>query len=257
MRWKCTVAYDGTEFEGWQSQPGGNTIQDFLERRLAVLMGAPVRIHASGRTDSGVHARAQVFHFDGHWPHGPETLLKALKCGYPRSIQVTQAEPVDAAFHGRYSVIGKRYTYHFYEGDAPPFETLYTCSLSHRRLDDAAMHACAATLIGVHDFSAFAARHRDVEAENPIKDLRRLDLVRHGPRITLTTEASGYLYKMVRSLAGALADAGFGKLSPADFTEILASRTRTNRVPTAPAEGLFLDRVFYPGDEAAMVPPCA
>lgn len=252
MRWKCTLAYDGTEFEGWQSQVSGNTIQDFIERRLTTLCEQPIRIHGAGRTDSGVHARAQVFHFENGWRHDAEALLKALRSGYPKCIQVYRAEAMDDTFHARYSAIGKRYTYHFFEGYAAPFETRYCYSLGHRRLDEARMRACAERLLGKHDFSAFGANPRDQREEDPVKDLRRLEIVREGPRLTLITEASGYLYKMVRSLAGALADAGLGKLDPADIDALLASRTRTNKVQTAPAEGLFFDRAFYPGDEAEM-----
>ena len=133
MRWKCTVAYDGTQFEGWQSQPGGNTVQDFIERRLSVLFKQRVVIHGSGRTDSGVHARGQVFHFDGDWPHGPEALLKALRVGYPDAIQVYRAEVVGADFHARFSATNKRYVYQFHEGYADPFHTRWYWSTGQRR----------------------------------------------------------------------------------------------------------------------------
>jgi len=245
MRWKCTVAYDGTDFEGWQSQPSGNTVQDHIERRLAWLFKQPVRIHASGRTDSGVHARGQVFHFDGDWAHKPEDLLAALRVGFPDSIQVYAAERVADDFHARFSATGKCYAYRFFEGDAPPFETRYCWSLGRRRLDLDAVNRAAAHLVGRHDFSAFSANPRDDREENPVKDLRRLEVVRDGPRLTLWTEASGYLYKMVRSLAGCLCEVGLGKLDPDELPAILASRTRTNRVMTAPARGLCMERVDY------------
>lgn len=246
MRWKCTVAYDGTQFNGWQSQPDGNTIQDYLERRLGFLCGAPVRIHASGRTDSGVHARGQVFHFDGDWPHGSAELLKALRVGYPQSIQVISAEPVADDFHARHSVMGKRYVYQMFEGWADPFCTRYHWSLGNWRPDLEAMNRAAALLLGEHDFSAFAANPRDDRKESPVKRLDRLDVHRNGNQLVLTTEASGYLFRMVRSLAGCLVDVGIGRLQVDEVAEILASRVRTQRVRTAPAQGLFLDRVFYP-----------
>lgn len=245
MRWKCTIAYDGTDYEGWQAQPSGNTIQDFIERRLGVLLGRRTRIYASGRTDSGVHARGQVFHFDGDWSHGPEALIRALRIGHPDSMQVYAAELVDDEFHARFSAVGKRYTYSFYEGYADPFETRFCWSMENRRLDVDAMNAGALHLIGKHDFSAFTANPRDNREDQPVKDLRRLEVVRNGPRVQLITEADGYLFRMVRSLAGCLADVGNGKLKPDDLVDILASRRRTNYVQTAPARGLCLQEVFY------------
>ena len=245
MRWKCTVAYDGTAFEGWQSQPSGNTIQDFLEARLSVLMKTRVVIHGSGRTDSGVHARGQVFHFDGEWAHSAEDLLKALRVGYPDSIQVNAAEVVDDTFHARFSAVGKRYVYQFFEGFADPFETRWYWSSGYRKLDVASMNAAAARLLGRHDFSAFTANPRDGREDDPERDLRTLRVERDGPRLRLIAEADSFLFRMVRSLAGCLFDAGIGKLDADAVSEILDSRVRTNRVQTAPACGLSLEEVFY------------
>jgi len=245
MRWKCTVAYDGTQFEGWQSQPGGNTVQDLLQARLAFLFKQPVVIHGAGRTDSGVHARGQVFHFDGDWPHGPEALLKALRAGYPDAIQVHAAEAVADDFHARFSATRKRYVYQFHEGHAGPFDTRWHWSAGNRRLDVERMNAAAAGLLGRHDFSAFTANPRDGREDDPVRELLVLHAERAGPRVLLTAEARSFLFRMVRSLAGCLFDAATGKLSPDDVVEIRDSRVRTNAVQTAPARGLFLDRVWY------------
>jgi tRNA pseudouridine38-40 synthase len=245
MRWKCTVSYDGTAFEGWQSQPSGQTIQDHLQRRLAYLFKGPVVVHGSGRTDSGVHARGQVFHFDGEWRHGPDALLMALRTGYPDSIQVYRAEVVADDFHARFSAVGKRYTYDFWEGWADPFQTRWAWSTGYRRLDVQAMNAAALELLGRHDFSAFTANPRDGREDDPVKELRVLRAEREGCRVRLVAEADGFLFRMVRSLAGCLFDVGVGKLSPDDVAAILASKTRTNQVQTAPPQGLFLDDVWY------------
>lgn len=247
MRWKATVAYDGTDFEGWQAQPSGNTVQDYLEKRLAFVCEGRIRIHGSGRTDSGVHAVAQVFHFDHEWRHGPVKFLRALRTGLPEGILVTAIEEADAEFHARFSAIGKRYVYRYFEGWAPPQEARYTHSLKNFRLDVEAMNDAGRRLLGEHDFSAFAANRRDDSDENPVKDLRRLEVAREGPRLILTTEASGYLYKMVRSLAGCLQDVGTGKLAPEEVVTIRDSRVRTAKVATAPARGLTMERVYYPG----------
>lgn len=245
MRWKCTVAYDGTDFEGWQSQPSGKTVQDHLQRRLSYLFKGPVVIHGSGRTDSGVHARGQVFHFDGDWRHGSEALLKALRTGYPDSIQVYRAEIVSDDFHARFSAVGKRYIYHFVEGYADPFRTRWAWSTGNRRLDVDCMNTAAAVLLGRHDFSAFTANPRDGREDDPVKDLRRLEVIRNDTGIQLVAEADGFLFRMVRSLAGCLFDVGIGKIDTQKVGEILASKTRTNIVHTAPPEGLFLDAVWY------------
>lgn len=248
MRWRCLVAYDGTDFEGWQSQPSGNTIQDHLERRLTQLFGQPVRIHGSGRTDSGVHARGQVFHFDGDWRSGPDDLLKALRVGFPDAIQVYRVQHVPDDFHARYSVVGKRYIYRLYEGFAGPFEKRWLWSLGNWRVDVDAMNEAATVLLGEHDFAAFGANPRDNREESTVKTMHRLEVFRDGPYLALVTEASGYLYRMVRSLTGCLVHVGLGRRSKADLQAILASRVRTELVMTAPAEGLFLDEVFYGPD---------
>ena len=120
QRWKCICAYDGTTFAGWQSQTGGNAIQDVIEKRLARILGAPVRIQSSGRTD-GVHALGQVFHFDADWRHGPEKLVAALRAGLPPAIQIKSARAVPPEFHARFSATGKTYIYFLYLGEADPF----------------------------------------------------------------------------------------------------------------------------------------
>lgn len=242
-RWKCTCAYDGTSFAGWQSQAGGRAIQDVIEARLAQIFKAPLRIHGSGRTDSGVHARAQVFHFDAAWPHATEKLLAAFRVGLPAAIQIKSVRAVAAGFHSRFDATGKRYDYYVHLGDADPFTRPY-CWPFFRPLDVAAMQAAAAVLRGKHDFRAFTALNGP-EREDTVRDVRRLEVTRRGRSIHLTAEADGFLYKMVRSLAGVLVTVGEGKLTPADVRRILLSRERTAAVQTAPAQGLFLTKVFY------------
>lgn len=242
-RWKCVVAYDGTEFDGWQSQPGGNGIQDFLERRLKEVLKAELRIHGSGRTDAGVHALAQVFHFDAVWPHGGEKLRAALQARLPRVIQLKSVRAAPADFHARFSAKGKTYRYEIFLGEADPFATRYCWSLN-RELDWEAVAEAAALLRGKHDFKAFAAEG-GTERETTVRHLRRLDLVRRGRRVRLIFEADGFLYKMVRSLTGTLVNVGLGKLAPHDVATLLRSAKRTPQVQTAPPQGLFLVKVQY------------
>lgn len=245
MRWKGTCAYDGTDINGWQSQPGGNTVQDFLEKRLKEIFGRSIRVHGSGRTDTGVHAKGQVFHFDADWKHGADKLLSALRIGIPKSLHVINLKKVKDDFHARYGVKGKRYVYYIYEGYALPTQTRYYWSIGENKLDIKAMQRAARLLIGKHDFSAFSAATRDENGGDPVKEIVRLDIVKKGKCVKIVTEGSGYLYKMVRSIVGALVDVGLGKLSYSDFVEIFESRKRTQKVFTAPAKGLFLEKVFY------------
>ena len=242
-RWKCLCAYDGTSFAGWQSQAGGKAIQDVIEGRLTQIFQGGVRIHGSGRTDAGVHARGQVFHFDAAWPHAPEKLLVALRTGLPPSIQIKTITAVSAEFHARFSATGKRYDYHVHLGDADPFTRPY-CWVVFKPLDVAAMQSAAALLRGRHDFRAFTALNGP-EREDTRRDLRRLEVLRRGRALRITAEAEGFLYKMVRSLAGVLVAVGEGRLTVPEVRAILHRRVRVPAVQTAPAQGLFLTKVFY------------
>lgn len=243
QRWKCTCAYDGGAFAGWQSQAGGTAIQDTIEQRLAQVFGTGIRIHGSGRTDAGVHALEQVFHFDATWRHGEDKLIAALRAGLPASIQIKRIQAVSHQFHARFSVKRKRYVYHLHLGDADPFTRPYAWVL-FKPLDLAAMKAAAEALRGTHDFRALTALNGP-EREDTVRDLQRLDVTKRGAKIQIVAEANGFLYKMVRSIAGALVAVGEGRLSVAELKRIVASRQRTPAVHTAPPQGLFLAKVFY------------
>ena len=245
-RWKCVVAYDGTTFAGWQIQPNAETVQAVIERRLAEVLKVQTDITGSGRTDAGVHARGQVFHFDAHWPHDPEKLLTAMRIGLPPTIQIKTARRVSQDFHARFSAKGKIYHYDICHGGyADPFTQAYTWSMP-RTLDVVAMRAAAKILTGTHDFRAFSAiAGSGIEKEDTVRTVRRLDIVTRGTRLRIEAEGNGFLYKMVRSLTGALVDVGLGRRTPADMGDILASKIRTERVFTAPPQGLCLMKVFY------------
>ncbi|MFT3781422.1 MAG: tRNA pseudouridine(38-40) synthase TruA [Nibricoccus sp.] len=243
QRWKCVCAYDGTHFAGWQSQHGGNAIQDIIEVRLKQIFGELIRIHASGRTDAGVHARGQVFHFDASWKHGPEKLRAALCVGLPQAIQLKSLRPVKADFHSRFSATGKIYAYHIFLGDADPFTRPYTWSIG-KPLDVNAMKSATEVLRGKHDFRAFSALNGPPK-DDTVRDLRKFEILRRGPQLRITAEADGFMYKMVRSLVGAVVAVGEGKMTPEKLREILESKQRTPLVQTAPPQGLFLVKVLY------------
>lgn len=243
MRWKAACAYDGRYFLGWQSQSGGRTVQDAIETGLQRIFREAVRVHGSARTDAGVHAREQVFHFDAQWRHGADRLQAALGTVLPPAIQIVRLQGAAEPFHARYSARGKRYRYYIHLERADPFEAPFCWSIS-RDLSIGAIDEAAALLVGQHDFTAFAATTA-AGKEDPVKDLRVLSASRRGPRVIITAEGSGFLYKMVRSLVGGLVNVGTGKLPPGTLREILDSRCRTPLIATAPARGLFLEKVFY------------
>lgn len=242
-RWKCVCAYDGTSFAGWQSQVGGLAIQDVIEKRLAEIFQHRIRIHGSGRTDSGVHALAQVFHFDAAWRHGTDKLVTAFRMGLPETIQIKSVRAVAGNFHARFDATSKRYEYHLQLGDADPFCRPHCWSI-FKSLDLAAMRVAAEVLRGRHDFHAFTALNGTAR-EDTVRDLRRLELRGRGRRWRIVAEADGFLYKMMRSLVGAIVAAGEGKLTPAQIRGMLQARERQPAVITAPAQGLFLVRVMY------------
>jgi tRNA pseudouridine38-40 synthase len=242
-RWKCICAYDGGAFTGWQSQASGDAVQDVIERRLHRVCKTEIRIHGSGRTDSGVHATGQVFHFDAAWKHGAGKLCAALQAGLPRTIHLKTLRRAAPDFHARFQASGKIYRYELCLGAADPFTASYCWSVS-RELDWPAIKAAAKILHGKHNFWAFSAEN-GTKRETTVRHLRRLAITRHGRRVRLTFEADGFLYKMARSLTGALVGVGLGKLSPRDVAALLKSGQRTPAVQTAPPQGLFLVKVIY------------
>lgn len=250
-RWRCVCAYDGTPFSGWQSQTGENgpgdaelpAIQDVVEARMAEIFKTRIRTHASGRTDAGVHAHRQVFHFDAPWRHGADKLLAAMRANLTPAIQIKSARQASPDFHARFNATGKRYDYFVHLGDADPFKRPY-CWPVFRPLNIGAMEEAARALTGHHDFRAFTALNGP-EREDTTRDLRRLAITRRGRMLRITAEAPGFLYKMVRSLAGALVSVGEGKLSVDEIRRALARRERIAAIQTAPAKGLFLTRVYY------------
>jgi tRNA pseudouridine38-40 synthase len=246
QRWRVMCAYDGHDFCGWQSQPDGSGVQDRLEQRLAEMTKNPVRIHGSGRTDAGVHALGQVFHFDLDWPHAAEKLHKALQATLPDSLLIRSVRKAAASFHARHSTCGKRYTYTCHVGHALPQVVRYLWALPDKPLAVEAMRAAAAHLLGEHDFTSFGAWPRDAaEQGNPVKTIWRLDLTERGRHLTFTVEGSGFLYKMVRSMVGTLVAVGQGRMAASAIPELLQQQQRVPAIVTAPPQGLCLDHVFY------------
>ncbi len=245
-RFKCVCAYDGTDFCGWQSQKNGGAIQDFIENRLEKIFKKKIRIHGSGRTDAGVHADAQVFHFDANWKHSDTALIAALRAGSPDSLRIISLKRVPEDFHARYSAKEKKYVYKICENVALPKDARYVWSLCGKKIDIERFNDIASILIGTHDFTSFSASRGTSAKENTVKTILQLDAKRSNGKITITTRGSGYMYKMVRMLVGALVDASLGKFSKDDIRKILETKERKSYgFQTAPAKGLTLNKVYY------------
>lgn len=244
MRYRMTIAYDGSAYAGWQIQPHARTLQEEIETRLAKIVREPVRVHSSGRTDTGVHARGQVAHFDVSCPLDCRRVRYGLNSLLDEDVRILELKEAAPNFDARRSATGKQYRYFICDGPVvPPWLRFYRAH-SNRELDVPAMQAAADTLVGRNDFAAFTANPNRV-VESTVRELRQLLVQRDGQEVVIVAAGEGFLYKMVRSLAGFLIRVGRGEQTPADARDILASRTRTARVPTANPQGLFLWEVYY------------
>jgi tRNA pseudouridine38-40 synthase len=242
---RAVLAYDGTRHHGWQWQKNAPTVQGALEEALLKIVRRRVSVVAAGRTDAGVHARGQVVSFilPPSARLGAGALQKALNAILPRSIRVKGLSPAPKDFHARRDAKRKRYAYRIYDGPVmPPLERLYALH-SPVRLDCATMREALRRLVGKHDFAAFRAAGSPTKTS--VRTLYRASLARRGCRITMRFEADGFLRHMVRNIVGTLLMAGRGELAPKYMTEILRSRDRGRAGPTAPPEGLVLEKVMF------------
>lgn len=243
-RFRITVAYDGTAYYGWQVQPEHRTVQQCIEESLERLTGETVKVHGSGRTDQGVHAAGQVAHFDLSRKWVCTALMKGLNAVLPADIRVLRVNRAKPDFHARRSAVRKEYRYFIWNHPVmDPCRRLYAVQ-ARRPLDIGAMQAAAGLLVGRHDFAAFTA-NANREVGSTIREVYGLSVRKQGPLVVIRATSEGFLYKMVRSLTGILLRVGEGQVGPEIVQEILESRVRTARVPTAPPQGLFLWRVWY------------
>lgn len=245
QRLKLTVAYDGAAFAGWQSQTHGNTVQDKLEHAFRKICGTDIRVHGAGRTDAGVHALAQCAHVDlpdrqlsiQRWPNALNALL-------PSAIRILRCQDVSRNFHARFSATGKLYRYRIWAAPIlPPLEFGRAWHISSP-LDVVLLKSAGEKFVGTHDFAAFAA-NRGKQEENTTRTIWSVCIRRTGPRVTIEVAGDGFLYKMVRLMVGAMTRAAQNKMK---LNEIIA-QLRSARVDgprfVAPAEGLYLVRIWY------------
>ncbi len=243
-RYRMTISYDGTDFYGWQAQPHKSTVQGALEDAIFRLTGETVRIHSCGRTDSGVHARGQVAHFDLKRPWEASPLLKGLNAFLPDSIRISQLRRTRSDFHARYDATGKEYRFSIWnEQVASPLHRLQALHI-RQPLDIHAMRAAARLLEGSHDFSSFSANSRR-EIRTMVRTCWRISVRKQGPMVTISVLGDGFLYKMVRSLAGHLIKVGMGAVPVEETTALLARQERTAHVKTAQPHGLCLWKIHY------------
>jgi len=252
--WKLVLAYDGTDFHGWQFQPDRATIQGTLADTIERITGERVLPQGSGRTDAGVHALGQVASFALAAPIPAANFHRALNRALPASIRVLEARPVAMDFHARHSAVGKRYEYRIFRGEVcPPWISRYVYALNWP-LNVEAMREAAAIVVGEHDFASFAASDPDLaqrssDDDEGVSTLRTvfasswdcvdLDL------LVYQVHGSGFLHHMVRNLVGTFLDVGRGHLAAGDVRRILEARSRTAAGATAPARGLWLVSVDY------------
>jgi tRNA pseudouridine38-40 synthase len=244
MRIVIGLEYAGQGFCGWQSQPARCGVQDALEKAIATIAGHAVTLNAAGRTDTGVHAAYQVAHFDTAANRPLSAWVRGVNSHLPAGVAVLWAREIDAEFHARFAATERGYRYVLLNHPVRPAQGAGQIGWHHRPLDAGLMNAAAAHLIGEHDFSAFRAA--ECQAKSPVKDLRRIEIVRRGDFLLCDFVAGGFLHHMVRNLMGSLIHVGVGNAPPDWLGELLAARDRTRAAPTFMPDGLYLNRIRYP-----------
>lgn len=245
IRWKLTIEYDGTSFSGWQRQSHAISVQQVLEEAVYKFSGETVTLHVAGRTDAGVHALAQVAHFDLAKETDADTVRDAVNFHVrPHKVCILKAEAVSEEFHARFSALGRSYRYHVINRRAPLTIMADYAWQIPKPLSVGPMQAAANLLIGQHDFSTFRAQN--CQAKSPIKTLDVLKISQDEENIFFTTRARSFLYHQVRNMVGTLTMVGSGQWTVDDFAEAFSACNRSKGGPTAPPQGLFFTSVEYP-----------
>jgi tRNA pseudouridine38-40 synthase len=244
MRYRLTLEYDGGPFVGWQRQSDGASIQGALEAAIEKLSGERVTVTGAGRTDAGVHALAQVAHFDLKKPFEAGKVRDALNHYLrPDPISVLDASVADGEFHARFSATGRHYLFRILNRRSPPALEIGKVWHVSPKLDAEAMHAAAQVLVGHHDFTTFRAA--ECQAQSPVKTLDRLDVSQRGEEIHIEAAARSFLHHQIRSFAGTLKLVGEGKWQPRDVKKALEAKDRAACGPVSPPDGLYLVRINY------------
>ncbi len=247
-RWKLTIEYDGRPYCGWQAQDGQPTVQNAVQDAIFAFCQQRITLHAAGRTDTGVHARGQIAHFDldyGDRPLNGFDLAKALNAHLRgHAIAVLSAEEVGADFHARFTAKNKLYRYRIINRPAKLALDGGLAWHVWRPLDADAMHDAAQILLGHHDFTTF--RDSECQAKTPIRSIDRIAVTRHGVEVVMEVEAKSFLHHQVRNIIGTLVLVGAGKWTKDDFQKAFDACDRTKGGVTAPPDGLTMVRIDYP-----------
>ncbi len=238
------LEYDGSAFHGWQTQPGGETVQDALEAALTRIAGHPVPTICAGRTDTGVHATGQVVHFDTEACRPLEAWVRGTNSQLPAGVSVVWSRETPPGFHARFDALSRTYRYWLLPRAARPGLLQRRVGWWHGTLDVDAMQAAAGRLVGEHDFSAFRAA--ECQARTPVRTLQRCDVGEIGPYLRFEFRANAFLQHMVRNIVGALVYVGAGRETPEGLACILEARDRRRAPPTFAPDGLYLTAVEYP-----------
>ena len=250
MRVALGVSYRGQAYQGWQSQPGGNTVQDKLELALSRFADDKLRVICAGRTDTGVHALNQVVHLDTAIEREPFSWVRGTNRYLPADIAVQWAQPMPEGFHARFSAQGRRYVYVLRESPVRPAVEAGSVGWSLRALDASAMRSAAGLLLGEHDYSAF--RSAECQAASPVKTIRTIAITRRGAYWRFEFDANAFLHHMVRNLMGCLLAVGSGARAESWLLEVLKSKDRRLAAATFPADGLYFIGPYY--DAAHAIP---
>jgi tRNA pseudouridine38-40 synthase len=243
-RYRLTIEYDGGPYKGFQDQADLPTVQAAIEAAILGFCGQALRIHAAGRTDTGVHATGQVIHVDLEKAWKAEVVRNAINAHLaPQPIVVLDAAQVDDDFHARFSATGRRYLYRILNRPSPPGLDRGHVWHVKKPLDAVAMHAAAQALVGHHDFTTF--RDLQCQAKSPVKTLDVANVERIGEEVRVVFAARSFLHRQVRSMVGTLVEVGAGRWSPQDLRDALEARDRKACGPVAPADGLYLTGVEY------------
>ena len=244
MRIAAILEYDGSNFSGWQRQDQARSVQQCGEEALSKVANEPIAVTVAGRTDAGVHALAQVIHFDTTAARNGHSWVRGAISNLPDDVALLWAEEVDAGFHARFSATGRHYHYVILNRPIRPTYLRGRVSWEYRPLDMVAMQQGARHLIGTHDFSSFRAA--ECQAKSAVRELRGLEVERHGEFVHIRVYANAFLQHMVRNIAGVLMDIGAGEHKPGWAKAVLKARDRTQGGVTAPPDGLYLTDIEYP-----------
>ena len=255
MRVALGISYRGHAYQGWQSQPSGNTVQDKLELGLSRFADDKLRVICAGRTDTGVHALNQVVHLDTSIEREPFSWVRGTNRYLPPDIAVQWAQPMPEDFHARFSARGRRYVYVLLESPVRPAVEAGSVGWSLRVLDALAMQSAAGLLLGEHDYSAF--RSAECQAASPVKTIRSITITRRGAYWRFEFDANAFLHHMVRNLMGCLLAVGSGARTESWLLEVLQARDRRLAAATFPADGLYFIGPYYDAVHAIPNQPIA